>query len=123
MSATVTAYQNIFKSSKAYTDSLEERLESRLALLEKDIARLRQDYAAKYTRLQVTQKRHLDAIKRNSERIQGIVGVQQKQIETLQLENEALGLNQAQLVTFIQSVVDAHRRRLGRVETYLCLEG
>ena len=64
----------------------------------------------------LVQKRQLDSIQRNEERIQEIINKQQKQIIILKEQNDNLSANQLEITKFINAVIESYFKRVKLLE-------
>ena len=114
--ATRVAYNNIFETSKAYSNAVDQRLSKRIDALEKSIKDLRNLWERKLASMQVSQKRQLDTVERNEKKFLTIINVQQQQLVHLTKQNEKLILNYRDISKLLDNIVTIYNNRVKQLE-------
>jgi uncharacterized Ntn-hydrolase superfamily protein len=114
--ATRVAYNNIFETSKAYSNAVDQRLSKRIDALEKSIKDLRNLWERKLASMQVSQKRQLDTVERNEKKFLTIINVQQQQLVYLTKQNEELMLNYRDISKLLDNIVTIYNNRVKQLE-------
>lgn len=114
--STRVAYNNIFETSKAYSNAVDKRLSKRIDALEKSIKDLRNLWERKLASMQVSQKRQLDTVERNEKKFLTIINVQQQQLVYLTKQNEELMLNYRDISKLLDNIVTIYNNRVKQLE-------
>ena len=113
---TKQAFNNVFKATKLFTISLEERINNKIVALEEKVTSMRNLYEKKLNELQISQRKQLDTLIRNNKNNEEVIIGQQDQITLLQEQCYHLLNNQNKITDFLNAVIQSHQKKLNELE-------